>query len=533
MSIDMYVGKSKSQSSDVGSTVKSISSGYDSLQKGIMQFVGASELQGQAYDSGKQFFSAVIAPLTESIKTLGELTEQACNDFVDQYQSEVDSQSLKESELLEDIEELNKQISQLEAMNASLKHKSSKNSSLLSGNHQMISSLEQQKKELEEKLRKLRQFDAKSPNIFKEVESFQKTVQQGINQAKTAWDPGKQTFNIPAGKDMEWAKVSQQKALEVKMDKINQKAKDGKKLSKNDIFTIIAYQQQKKSNILPKSVQKYMDENANDISKDLTVDGTTELMKQYGKYLEDNPGITINGKMLKDYGVGIARAGRYGGNVMGGIGFGTGFYSDITQDHKTAGEAVAHNGLILGAGTGATATVGLTIAALGSNPGGWAILAGIAIGSLASYGTDYLYKNNIFGLKDGTDWVGKNVLDPAFDRVKHIYSIEKGKLEIGNILISEGYNKVKNHGKKIMKDDIVPPVMNGMNAGMSKVNEIKGNTESTIKDYQVKTNQTIKKTKKTINQVSDTVKDTSHHVKEHVGQSINNVSKSLNPMKSW
>ncbi|RTE18441.1 YtxH domain-containing protein [Staphylococcus epidermidis] len=68
-----------------------------------------------------------------------------------------------------------------------------------------------------------------------------------------------------------------------------------------------------------------------------------------------------------------------------------------------------------------------------------------------------------------------------------------------------------------MKDDIVPSVMNGMNANMSKVNEIKGNTESTIKDYQVKTNQTIKKTKKTINQVSDTVKGTSHHFKEHVG----------------
>ncbi len=35
-----------------------------------------------------------------------------------------------------------------------------------------------------------------------------------------------------------------------------------------------------------------------------------------------------------------------------------------------------------------------------------------------------------------------------------------------------------------------------MNAGMSKANEIKGITKSTIKDYQVKTNQTIKKTKK-------------------------------------
>ncbi|MGX0195843.1 T7SS effector LXG polymorphic toxin [Staphylococcus haemolyticus] len=533
MSIDMYVDKSKGQSADVESTVKSISSGYDSLQKGIMQFVGAGELQGHAYDSGKQFFSSVIAPLTESIKTLGELTEQACNDFVDKYQSEVDSKSLKESELMEDIDELNKQISQLEAMNESLKHKPSKNNLLLSGNNQMISSLEQQKKELEEKLRKLRQFNEKSPNIFKEVESFQKNVQQGINQAKTAWDPGKQVFNIPAGKDMEWAKVSQQKALEVRMDKINQKTKDGKKLSKNDIFTIIAYQQQKKSNILPKSVQKYMDENANDISKDLTVDGTTTFLEEYGKYLENDPGLTINGKMLKDYGVGIAKAGKYGGNVMGGIGFTTGTLTDIKQDHKTAGEAVAHNGLLLGAGTGATATVGLTIAALGSNPGGWAILAGIAIGSLASYGTDYLYKNNVFGLKDGTDWVGKNVLDPAIDRVKYIYSIEKGKLDIGNILISEGYNKVKNYGKKMMKDDIVPSVANGMNIGISKVNEIKGNTESTIRDYNIRANQTIKKTKKTVNQVSDKLKDTSNHVKEYVGQSINNVSKSLNPMKGW
>lgn len=94
----------------------------------------------------------------------------------------------------------------------------------------------------------------------------------------------------------------------------------------------------------------------------------------------------------------------YGSNVMGGIGFGTGVYSDITQDHKTAGEVVTHNGLTLG--TVATAIVGLTIAALGLNPGGWAILAGIAIGSLASYATDYLYKNNIFGLKNGTDWGG-------------------------------------------------------------------------------------------------------------------------------
>ena len=67
---------------------------------------------------------------------------------------------------------------------------------------------------------------------------------------------------------------------------------------------------------------------------------------------------------------------------------------------------------------------------------------------------------------------------------------------------------------KIMKDDIVPSVMNGMNAGMSKVNEIKGNTESTIKMIRLKQTKLLKRLK-TINQVSDTVKGTSHHVKEH------------------
>ena len=224
----MYVGKSKSQASEVASKVKSITSGYDSLQKGIMQFVSEDELRGKAYDSGKQFFSSVIAPLTVSIKTLGDLTEQACKEFVEKYQSDVDSQSLKESELEEDIRELEQQISRLEELNASLKHKSSQNKSLLSGNKQMIGSLEEQKKELEEKLHKLRQFNQTSPNIFKEVESFQKNVQQGINQAKTAWDPGKQSFNIPSGKQMEWAKVSQQKALDVRIKKLIRKLKMGR-----------------------------------------------------------------------------------------------------------------------------------------------------------------------------------------------------------------------------------------------------------------------------------------------------------------
>ncbi|MDV8169491.1 LXG domain-containing protein, partial [Streptococcus pneumoniae] len=430
----------------------------------------------------------------------------ACNDFVDKYQSEVDSQSLKESELIQDIEELEKQVSQLEAMNASLKHKSSKNSSLLSGNNQMISSLEQQKKELEEKLRKLRQFDAKSSNIFKDVESFQKNVQQGINQAKTAWNPGKQAFNIPAGKDLEWAKVSQQKALEIRMNKINHKLKDGKKLNKNDIFTIIAYQQQKHFNVLPKNVQKYIDEHASDISNDLTASGSTQLMEQYGNFLKDNPGLTLNGKNFKDYGVGIAKVGKYGGKGITAVGFASGMYTDISEDNKTVGEAVAHNSLTTGAGIGAGIVAG---AFLATTPPGIAITGVIVIGTGVTLFSEAAYKNNWLGIKTGTDWVGKNVLDPTFnwisDKAKKIYSLEKSKLEFEKNMISTGYKTVKNKGDKIIKDDIAPAVKNGMVKGISTVNDIKHSTESTIKDYKNKAGQAMKKTEEKVHHVSDAV----------------------------
>ena len=277
-----------------------------------------------------------------------------------------------------------------------------------------------------------------------------------------------------------------------------------------------------------------MDENANDISKDLTVDGTTELMKQYGKYLEDNPGITINGKMLKDYGVGIARAGRYGGNVMGGIGFGAGTITDITQNHKTAGEDVAHNGLTTGAGAGASLIAG---AFLSSTPPGLVVTGVIAAGTLGTIAAEQAYKHNFLGLKTGTDWVGKNVFDPTFnwisDKAKKFNSLEKCKLEFEKNMISKGYKMVKNKGHKIMKDDITPTVAKGMIKANSKVNEIKHNTESTIKDYKTKAYHTIKNTEETVNQVSDTMKDTSNHVRKKVGQSINAVTNSLNPMKAF
>lgn len=69
-------------------------------------------------------------------------------------------------------------------MNNNLKKHASDNQQAISSNQQIIQTLGQQKHELEEKLRKLREFNQKSPEIFKEVEEFQKIVQQGLTQAQ-------------------------------------------------------------------------------------------------------------------------------------------------------------------------------------------------------------------------------------------------------------------------------------------------------------------------------------------------------------
>ena len=120
----------------------------------------------------------------------------------------------------------------------------------------MIASLEQQKHELEEKLRKLQEFNQKSPEIFKDVEAFQDVVKQGLNQLQTSWNPVTKEFNIPSGKDLEWAKVSNEKYLKVAMKKIEEKAKTGK-LNKQDGKIIQEYAEKHQDEDLPQSLINY------------------------------------------------------------------------------------------------------------------------------------------------------------------------------------------------------------------------------------------------------------------------------------
>ncbi|MEZ2094542.1 transposase, partial [Staphylococcus aureus] len=317
-----------------------------------------------------------------------------------------------------------------------LKKHASDNQQAISSNQQIIQTLGQQKHELEEKLRKLREFNQKSPEIFKEVEEFQKIVQQGLTQAQNFWNFSTNQFNIPSGKELDWAKASHEKYLKVAMGKIEHKA-EKETLNKADFAVIKAYAKEHPEDDIPKSIMKYINDNKDSIKRDIGLDITSTLLEQgginaskFGVFINTAGGVKgpagpnsfvevkrTSGNVFIENGSKFAKGGKYLGKGVAGVGFGIGMYDDMANDDKTVGEALSHNALTTGIGTGAGIATSATIVALASNPVGWAALGGLAVGIIFSNLTDLAYQNNFLGIKDKTDWVGHKI-DDGIDAVK-------------------------------------------------------------------------------------------------------------------
>ncbi|WP_269410541.1 T7SS effector LXG polymorphic toxin [Lentibacillus daqui] len=84
------------------------------------------------------------------------------------------------------------------------------------------------------------------------------------------------------------------------------------------------------------------------------------------------------------------------GKAFGWAGVGYGFYDDVANNGKTAGEAVAHSGTVLAIGTSI---------ALAFPPGGVAVAVGV--GATAAF--EFLYSHNTLGLQDSLDKAGEKI----------------------------------------------------------------------------------------------------------------------------
>ena len=208
MSIDMILGSARSQTNSIKSlTTKQIAS-YEEIERALFNFVTqTNNLKGVTYDSAKAYCSSVLTPVIRGSILLDQAIARSNEQYINTYTGEVHNDSLKQSELERAIEETKSQI----AFNERLLNEHFEQDAVdlreVSNLQDKISSYRKIQHDLEEKLRKLLAFNAKSPSIFQEIESLKNAVDQGIAIAQRSWSPFSKTFSIPSREDMGWTDI--------------------------------------------------------------------------------------------------------------------------------------------------------------------------------------------------------------------------------------------------------------------------------------------------------------------------------------
>ena len=205
MSIDMILGMAESQTQGIKNLVTKQNEAYTELQKSLAEFIlQTDKLKGVTYDSAKKYCAVVIEPLVRGCILLNEEISRANEKYISTYKSEVDTVSLKQQELERLIREAESQIRRVEHLLNLLYQEDPISYSQISMAEENKETYRKLKNELEEKLRKLLAFNAKSPSIFSEVEVLKSSVDQGLAQAEKSWSPTSKTFNLPSRSDMGW-----------------------------------------------------------------------------------------------------------------------------------------------------------------------------------------------------------------------------------------------------------------------------------------------------------------------------------------
>ena len=211
MSIDMDLSASRAQASSFKRMAAQKKQGYDEMERAINQFaLNSPMLTGAAYDAAKRHYTNVLIPLVKAGRLYTEAAERAVQKFPEAYVSQVDSVSLKESELNDKISQLRKQIEAKKAQQSQLRQLAAHLPSEERGSARKaqqglsnsIAALEKAKKKLEKKREKLRAFHRSSREIFSDLDSLEQAINKGANVAAHSFNGS--TFVAPSKSDMDW-----------------------------------------------------------------------------------------------------------------------------------------------------------------------------------------------------------------------------------------------------------------------------------------------------------------------------------------
>ena len=207
MGIEVYRGSLDSQATSTGTMVEQQLKAYEALETSLTQIENsASRLSGQAYDSFRTFVTSVVKPLKEAGVALADATQESVKKLPKSYRSEVADEDLQEEKLVSDIEQCDRMIAIFHAeMNeiATSKSTSAGDFQRLQGLQRIEASFQKAKNEFQEKLDKLRAFNATSPSIFWEIDVLAQAIQIAVNQINVAWNPNTGMYSIP--KDLSWS----------------------------------------------------------------------------------------------------------------------------------------------------------------------------------------------------------------------------------------------------------------------------------------------------------------------------------------
>lgn len=207
MGIEVYRGSLDSQATSTGTMIVQQLKAYEALEISLTQIENsASRLSGQAYDSFRTFVTSVVQPLKEAGIALADATQESVKKLPKSYRSEVADEDLQEEKLVSDIEQCDRMIAIFHAeINeiAASQSTSAGDFQRLQGLQRIEASFQKAKNEFQEKLDKLRAFNATSPSIFWEIDILAQAIRIAVNQINVAWDPNTGMYSIP--KDLSWS----------------------------------------------------------------------------------------------------------------------------------------------------------------------------------------------------------------------------------------------------------------------------------------------------------------------------------------
>ena len=252
MGIEVYRGSLDSQASSTGTMIEQQLKAYESLEASLTQIENsASRLSGQAYDSFRSFVTSVVQPLKEAGVALAEATQESVKKLPASYRSEVADEDLQEEKLVSDIEQCDRMIAIFHAeINEIAASKSTS-----AGDFQRLQRLQRiqglnvlngifqaARNKLQEKLNKLRAFNATSPSIFWEIDVLAQAIQIAVNQINVAWDPNTGMYSIP--KDLSWSDLVNEtiKNKEFENEYLPKKPKDVSAFEYNQFLTCLREQ---------------------------------------------------------------------------------------------------------------------------------------------------------------------------------------------------------------------------------------------------------------------------------------------------